>query len=90
MKRSLLAGHAPALRPANTDLNLTVAMALVSVLTSHLVGLASIGFFAHANKFIQIGTFVKSLRKGPVAIFTAIVEILVGIIELSGEAAKVL
>lgn len=87
---SLMAGHSPALRPANTDLNLTVAMALVSVLTSHLVGLASIGFFAHANKFIQIGTFFKSLRKGPVAIFTAIVEILVGIIELIGEAAKVL
>jgi F-type H+-transporting ATPase subunit a len=79
---SLLSGHSPVLRPANTDLNLTVAMALVSVLTSHLVGLASIGFLAHANKFIQIGTFLKSLTKGPVAIFTAVLEILVGIIEL--------
>lgn len=87
---SILSGHEPVLRPANTDLNLTVAMALVSVITSHIVGLASVGIFTHLNKFFPLGTIVKSLRKGPVAIFTALVEGVVGIIEVIGEFAKVL
>ena len=83
-------GHEHLLRPANTDLNLTLAMALVAVVSSHLFGFITVGIFTHLNKFIQIGTFFKSLRKGPVAIFTAIVEMLVGIIETVGELAKVL
>lgn len=87
---SITYNHAMILRPANTDLNLTIAMALVAVVSSHLFGLFTVGIFTHLNKFIQIGTFFKSLRKGPVAIFTAIVELGVGLIEIIGEMAKVL
>lgn len=87
---SITVGHAPLLRPANTDLNLTVAMALVAVISSHIFGLITVGIFTHLNKFVQIGTLIKSIPKGPVAIFTAIVEMLVGIIEIISEAAKVL
>ncbi len=87
---SITIGGEPLLRSANTDLNLTVAMAVVSVVVSHLFGLFTVGIFTHLNKFIQIGTFVKSLRKGPVAIFTAIVELVVGVIEIISEMAKVL
>ena len=87
---SITVGHAMLLRPANSDLNLTVAMALVAVISSHLFGLVSVGIFTHLNKFIQIGTFIKSLRKGPVAILTAIIELGVGLIEIISEMAKVL
>jgi F-type H+-transporting ATPase subunit a len=87
---SITVGHSPLLRPANTDLNLTLAMAAVSVVSSHIFGLFSVGVFTHLNKFIQIGTFVKSLTKGPVAIFTAIIELAVGLIEIVSEMAKVL
>ena len=78
------------LRPANTDLNLTVAMALISVASSHIFGILSIGFIAHLNKFIQIGSFWKSLRQGPIAIFTALVSFFAGLTEIISEAAKVL
>lgn len=87
---SIFVGEAPLLRPANTDLNLTVAMALVAVVSSHLFGLFTVGIFTHLNKFIQIGTFFKSLTKGPVAIFTAVIELVVGVIEIVSEMAKVL
>jgi len=87
---SITFGHTMLLRPANTDLNLTVAMAIIAVITSHIFGLITVGVFTHLNKFIQIGTFFKSLRKGPVAIFTAIIEMMVGVIELVSEFAKVL
>jgi F-type H+-transporting ATPase subunit a len=87
---SITIGHNMLLRPANTDLNLTVAMALVSVIGSHLFGLFTVGVFTHLNKFVQIGTLIKSLTKGPIAIFTALIEMVVGVIEMISEVAKVL
>lgn len=87
---SLTWGHNMLLRPANTDLNLTLAMALIAVLSSHIFGLITVGVFTHINKFIQLGTLVKSIKKGPIAIFTAIVEMAVGLIELVSELAKVM
>ncbi len=78
------------LRTANTDLNLTVAMALVAVISSHLFGIFSVGLFTHLNKFIQLGTFFKSFKKGPIGVFTAIIELGVGLIEIVSEMAKVL
>lgn len=87
---SIKLGHLFLLRPANTDLNLTVAMALSAVFASHIYGLLTVGFFTHFNKFIQIGTLAKSLKHGPIAILTALVEMMVGVIEIISEMAKVL
>lgn len=86
---TITVGHSPVLRPANTDLNLTLAMALVAVVSSHVFGFISVGVFTHLNKFIQIGTLVKSIKKGPIAIFTALIEMMVGIIEIASEVSKV-
>ena len=87
---SITVGHNMLLRPANTDLNLTVVMALTAVISSHLFGLLSVGVFTHLNRFIQIGSFIKSLKKGPVAILTAVIEFGVGLLEIVSEFAKVL
>lgn len=78
----------PLLRPANSDLNMTLAMGIFAVTISHVFGIMTIGFFKHLNKFIQLGTIFKSFRKGGIAIFTAIAEFIVGIIEIIGEIAK--
>ncbi len=86
---SILVHHEPLMRPANTDLNLTVAMALVAVVSSHLFAFGTIGIFTHLNKFLQFGTVVKSFAHGPITIFTALVEFMVGLIEIVGEMAKV-
>lgn len=87
---SITAGHTFVLRPANSDLNLTLAMALVSVLSSHIMAFISIGIFTHVGKFIQIGGIIKSIKKGPMAILTALIEFGVGILEIISEMAKVL
>ncbi len=80
----------PVLRPAMSDLNLTVAIAIVSVIASHLFGIFTLGLFTHLNKFIQLGTIWRAIKKfQPVAILTALVEFVVGIIELFSEVAKV-
>lgn len=81
----------PLLRPANSDLNLTLAMALLSVVGSHLVGMITVGFFVHWNRFIQIGTLWNALKTlNPLKIAVAFVEFIVGFIEIVSEVAKVL
>lgn len=87
-----LHGHienAPIFRPANADLNLTLAMALLTIITSHFVGMITIGFFAHWNKFFALGTIVKSFKKGGINIVVGLIEAVVGLIELMAEVAKV-
>jgi F-type H+-transporting ATPase subunit a len=80
----------PILRPANSDLNLTLAMALVSVIGSHLVGLMSVGVFVHLNRFIQLGSVWKALKTlNPMKILVALVEFVVGLLEIISEVAKV-
>lgn len=79
----------PIFRPANGDLNMTAAMALLSVITSHVVGIVAVGFFAHWNRFIAFGTVVKGFRKGGINIMVGLVEAVVGVIEFIGEIAKV-
>lgn len=78
----------PLFRPANSDLNLTLAMAVLSVTASHFLGIIAIGFFKYFNKFIKISDLWHSFKKGPSAIFVAFIEFGVGLIEVSSEVAK--
>lgn len=87
---SITVGHNMLLRPANTDLNLTVVMALVSVIASHVFAFVSIGVFTHLGKFVQFGNVIRSIKKGPMAIFSALIEFAVGLLEIVSEMAKVL
>jgi F-type H+-transporting ATPase subunit a len=86
-----LHGHtelAPILRPANADLNMTLAMAVFAVVFSHFFGIITIGFFRYANKFIKLGDIVRSFKKGGISIMVAFFEFAVGIIEIFSEVAK--
>ncbi len=79
----------PLLRPANSDLNLTLALAVLTVISSHIVGAVSVGPLTHIGRFIQLGGIWKALRSGKViGILTALVEFVVGLIELMTEVAK--
>jgi F-type H+-transporting ATPase subunit a len=79
----------PILRPSNTDLNLTLGMAVLAVLASHLLGIVAIGFFKYANKFIKLGDIWTALKTfNPIKILTAFIEFFVGLIEISSEIAK--
>lgn len=65
----------PLLRTVNSDLNVTLALALILVVTTHVVGLKSIGASHHLGKF-----FVNPF-KSPINAF-------VGILELIGELSR--
>src|SRR3989338_5129490 len=78
----------PLFRSANSDLNLTLAMAVFAVFFSHILGIVAIGFFRYANKFIKIGDVVKSFSHGGISIMTAFIEFGVGLLEIVSEIAK--
>lgn len=80
----------PLLRPASSDLNLTLAIAAVAVLSTHLFGITAIGVWKHANKFLNVRGLWHGLKHGPMAFVIAVIEFGVGIIEIIGEVAKTL
>lgn len=80
----------PLLRPANADLNMTLSMAALAVISAHIAGIMTIGFFRYVNKFIKLGDIVGALKTlNPLKILTAVIEFFVGLIEVFSEAAKV-
>lgn len=91
-------GFVPLFRPATTDLNTTLAMAVLGVTISHIFGIITIGFWKYANKFVNLGDIWRSfhpagdLPKGDriIKIFTAFTEFGVGLIEIISEIAKVI
>ncbi len=80
----------PLLRPAASDLNLTLAIALFAVISSHVIGLMAVGPVSHLSKFVNIRGIFRALKKGPMAILVAIIEFFVGLLEVISEIAKVL
>lgn len=79
----------PLLRPAASDLNLTLAIAVFAVLASHVIGLMTVGVISHVSKFVNIRGIFRSLKKGPITTLVAIIEFGVGLLEIVSEIAKV-
>ncbi len=67
----------PLFRSANSDLNTTIALAILSVVATHIFGIVALGFWKHLGKFIN----VKLLFKNPIMFG-------VGILEAFGEISK--
>lgn len=65
----------PILRPGNADLNNTLALAVITVFSIQIIGIAAIGFFKYGKKFINF--------KSPIDFF-------IGILELISEVAKMI
>ncbi|MBU6447255.1 F0F1 ATP synthase subunit A [Patescibacteria group bacterium] len=81
----------PFFRPANTDLNTTLSMAVFGVILAHIIGVFSIGFFKYFNKFIKISDIWHAVKsKKAMNIMTAAIEFMVGFLEIISEAAKIL
>lgn len=65
----------PLLRSANADLNTTLALAVIAVISLQIFGIATLGFAMYAGKFFNF--------KNPIMFA-------VGILELFGEVAKMI
>ena len=85
------------LRPANTDINVPLMLALVSFVCVEYWGITALGFRHYAGKFFRFGQFVKGLglmAKGQVksalgTILNSYIDIFVGILELLSEFIRI-
>ena len=68
-------GEVSFLRSPASDLNFTLAIAIISVILTNLFGILAVGFFKHIGKFISF--------KGPISFF-------IGILEFVSEIAKII
>ena len=85
------------LRGANTDINLPLALALVSFVFVEYFGIRSRGF-RYLGKFINVGQFFRStgqlfrgrLKAGLSGLFTGFIDIFVGILETLSELVRII
>jgi F-type H+-transporting ATPase subunit a len=85
----------PMLRAPTTDLNMTIALALVSVFLTQYFGVRALGV-GYFGKFIALGDFVHAFTKkgvgcvGRIGTFgMGIINFFIGIVELISEVGKV-
>ncbi|GAC1389966.1 MAG: F0F1 ATP synthase subunit A [Ktedonobacteraceae bacterium] len=65
----------PWIRPATTDLNLNIAMAVIAIVTSQVFGFYTLGPKVHLSKYVNV--------RGPIDFF-------VGILEFIGEFTRII
>ncbi len=84
------------LRGANTDINMPLALALVSFAFVEYFGIRSLGF-RYLSKFINVGQFFRSigqlfrgkLKAGLSGMFTGVIDIFVGALEALSELIRI-
>jgi F-type H+-transporting ATPase subunit a len=74
---------APWIRPGTSDLNLTLAMALVSVITTQAFGFATLGWKEQLGKYFNFRALFKFNFQG-------FIEFFVGILEVVTELSRIL
>jgi len=82
----------PYFRGATADVNTTLALALLAVIGSNILGFVVVGFWKYFNKFIKVNDLVdipKKIFKDPTIIVVNPIKFFVGLIEIVSEIAKV-
>jgi F-type H+-transporting ATPase subunit a len=87
---------APMFRAATTDMNFTVALALVSVALTQYFGVQALGA-GYFGKFVGIGGIIKAFTKPGLgcggrigAFFMGVIDVFIGIVETISEIGKVI
>jgi len=89
--------HLHLLRPANTDINVPLALALMSFIFVEYFGIRSLGGFRYLSKFVNVGSFLSGMRQlfsgklkaGLGEMFTGVINIFVGMLEALSEFIRI-
>jgi len=81
----------PFLRGPNTDLNTTLALAIVSAIAVETWGITSLGIMSYGSKFFRPGAFFRGIvRFNPAMVFQGIIDGFVGFLEFISECVRLL
>lgn len=79
-------------RTHTNDFNTTFGISLTLILSAHMVGIGNKGFVDYIDQYIPIPKLLRSIKENPKgifgAIFTFVIDLLVGLLDLVGEFAK--
>lgn len=86
------------LRPANTDINVPLMLALVSFLAVEYWGITAVGFRNYTGKFFRFGQFFQGIgrllsgkvKEGIGVLFYGAIDIFVGFLELLSEFVRII
>ena len=92
MESASLVGFTPWIRVTSTDLNFTLALALISVVVTQIIGFRALGpgYFSKFFAFRKFGRMWISETLGPFDVMMPFLDIFVGLLELVAEIAKII
>ncbi|MSU55869.1 MAG: F0F1 ATP synthase subunit A [Candidatus Taylorbacteria bacterium] len=82
----------PFLRSGTADINTTIALAIMAVVSANLFGIFSLGIWKTFNKYVNLKALLSiftKVSKEPTVLVVAPVTFFVGLLELIGEFAKI-
>jgi F-type H+-transporting ATPase subunit a len=82
----------PFFRGATADLNTTLALAIIGVVASHIVGVVSIGAWNHLNKFVNfqaLAEIPQKIKEDKMVLMVNPVKVIASLLEIIAEFAKV-
>jgi len=82
----------PYFRGGTADLNTTLALAIIGVVMSHILGVIALGWWKYLNKFLNFKVLLeipKKVIKEPTILLVNPIKFFVGVIEIIGEFAKI-
>jgi F-type H+-transporting ATPase subunit a len=89
-KGNLVGELIPLFRGPNTDLNTPLALAIVSAIAVESWGIAYLGI-GYGRKFFNFGNLFRGLRRlNPGLLFTGVIDIFVGFLELVSEMVRLI
>lgn len=77
-------------RTPTNDFNMTFSIALAMVIFTQIASLKAFGFFGHLGKFFKFKEVVQGFKEGIGAGVLAIVDFLIGLLDIVSEVAKVI
>ena len=88
----------PLLRSASTDINMTLAMALIAVLFIELMGLTGRGFKHYIGEYINVGELIRGIKlllkgkivDGLMAYVTGIINVIIGGLEFISHMTRMI
>ncbi|RLC93688.1 MAG: hypothetical protein DRI39_04970 [Chloroflexi bacterium] len=89
----------PLFRSANTDINMTLALALVAVVSIELWGLMSRGFRHYISEYISFGQLARGIKllftrgrasAAPLALLTGVINVIMGMLEAVSHMTRII
>jgi len=83
-------GQVALFRTPTTDFNTTLGLAIAVVLIAQIASIQSYGIFGYLGRFFKFKGVYQGFKKSPMDGFIAIIEFLIGLLDIFAELAKVI